>query len=216
MVQCKLKNSNCLTSRKRQLFFSSSAADFTFVCPSELIAFDHRLEEFKNRGVEAMAFLTSFHNSTHLAWKTRPSRMVVLVKSDSSRRRHQTKPPVLTMSNSSGWRCLARLYSAIHKNGCAAMMEVVKHAAARPQHRRNAANGDDLQFFEEICEVCPAGWNKEARYELYKGVALYLAKTLSWSLLLVPVFRKAPCEGLFSFYNSGQNSIKEQCSTCYS
>ena len=26
--------------------------DFTFVCPSELIAFDHRLEEFKKRNVE--------------------------------------------------------------------------------------------------------------------------------------------------------------------
>ena len=28
--------------------------DFTFVCPSELIAFDHRLEEFKKRGVQVV------------------------------------------------------------------------------------------------------------------------------------------------------------------
>ena len=28
--------------------------DFTFVCPSELIAFDHRIEEFKKRGVEVV------------------------------------------------------------------------------------------------------------------------------------------------------------------
>jgi peroxiredoxin (alkyl hydroperoxide reductase subunit C) len=28
--------------------------DFTFVCPSELIAFDHRLDEFKKRGVEVI------------------------------------------------------------------------------------------------------------------------------------------------------------------
>jgi len=28
--------------------------DFTFVCPSELIAFDHRMEEFKKRGVEVI------------------------------------------------------------------------------------------------------------------------------------------------------------------
>ena len=28
--------------------------DFTFVCPSELIAFDHRLDEFKSRGVEVI------------------------------------------------------------------------------------------------------------------------------------------------------------------
>ena len=29
-------------------------ADFTFVCPSELIAFDHRLEDFAKRGVEVI------------------------------------------------------------------------------------------------------------------------------------------------------------------
>ena len=37
--------------------------DFTFVCPSELIAFDHRLEEFKKRGVEVIDA-----RITHLAY----------------------------------------------------------------------------------------------------------------------------------------------------
>ncbi|MEQ5205072.1 redoxin domain-containing protein, partial [Providencia rettgeri] len=40
--------------------------DFTFVCPSELIAFDHRYEEFKKRGVEivGVSFDSEFvHNA---------------------------------------------------------------------------------------------------------------------------------------------------------
>ncbi len=40
--------------------------DFTFVCPSELIAFDHRLDEFKQRGVEVIGIsIDSQYN--HLA-----------------------------------------------------------------------------------------------------------------------------------------------------
>ena len=42
--------------------------DFTFVCPSELIAFDHRLEEFKQRGVEVIG-VSIDSQFTHLAWK---------------------------------------------------------------------------------------------------------------------------------------------------
>ncbi len=42
--------------------------DFTFVCPTELIAFDHRLEEFRKRNVEVIGVsIDSEH--THLAWK---------------------------------------------------------------------------------------------------------------------------------------------------
>jgi peroxiredoxin (alkyl hydroperoxide reductase subunit C) len=42
--------------------------DFTFVCPSELIAFDHRLEEFKKRGVEVIGVSIDSHFS-HNAWR---------------------------------------------------------------------------------------------------------------------------------------------------
>src|SRR5450759_2608437 len=42
--------------------------DFTFVCPSELIAFDHRLKEFKDRNVEVIGVSIDSH-CTHLAWK---------------------------------------------------------------------------------------------------------------------------------------------------
>ncbi len=45
--------------------------DFTFVCPSELIAFDHRNEEFKKRGVEVIGVSIDSHFS-HNAWKNTP------------------------------------------------------------------------------------------------------------------------------------------------
>ncbi len=42
--------------------------DFTFVCPSEIIAFDNRLQEFKDRGVEVIGVSVDSHFS-HIAWK---------------------------------------------------------------------------------------------------------------------------------------------------
>jgi peroxiredoxin (alkyl hydroperoxide reductase subunit C) len=45
--------------------------DFTFVCPSELIAFDHRLAEFTKRGVEVVA-VSIDSQFTHNAWKNTP------------------------------------------------------------------------------------------------------------------------------------------------
>ena len=45
--------------------------DFTFVCPSELIAFDHRLAEFSKRGVEVIGVSIDSH-FTHNAWRNTP------------------------------------------------------------------------------------------------------------------------------------------------
>ena len=42
--------------------------DFTFVCPSELIAFDHRFEEFQKRGVEVIG-VSIDSQFTHNAWR---------------------------------------------------------------------------------------------------------------------------------------------------
>lgn len=45
--------------------------DFTFVCPSELIALDHRIPEFKARNVEVVAVSIDSH-FTHNAWRNTP------------------------------------------------------------------------------------------------------------------------------------------------
>src|SRR5512144_3267187 len=45
--------------------------DFTFVCPSELLAFDHRIEEFQKRNVEVIGVSIDSHY-THNAWRNTP------------------------------------------------------------------------------------------------------------------------------------------------
>ena len=45
--------------------------DFSFVCPSEILAFDHRLEEFAKRECEVLGASVDSH-FTHLAWKETP------------------------------------------------------------------------------------------------------------------------------------------------
>ncbi len=45
--------------------------DFTFVCPSEIIAFDHRLDEFKKRGINVIGVSVDSQFS-HFAWKETP------------------------------------------------------------------------------------------------------------------------------------------------
>src|SRR5690606_35298690 len=45
--------------------------DFTFVCPSEIIAFSNGMNEFKTRGTEVIGMSVDSH-LTHLAWKQTP------------------------------------------------------------------------------------------------------------------------------------------------
>ncbi|RMF15787.1 MAG: peroxiredoxin, partial [Gammaproteobacteria bacterium] len=45
--------------------------DFTFVCPSELIALDHRIPEFQERNVEVIGVSIDSH-FTHNAWRNTP------------------------------------------------------------------------------------------------------------------------------------------------
>ena len=53
--------------------------DFTFVCPSELIAFDKRYEEFQKRGVEVVG--VSFDSEfVHNAWRNTPVDRAVLAR----------------------------------------------------------------------------------------------------------------------------------------
>jgi peroxiredoxin (alkyl hydroperoxide reductase subunit C) len=58
-----------LRGKKVVLFFYP--LDFTFVCPSEIIAFDKALAEFKARGTEVVGVSVDSH-FTHLAWKNTP------------------------------------------------------------------------------------------------------------------------------------------------
>ena len=61
--------SETIKGKKAVVFFYP--LDFTFVCPSELLAFDHRIEEFNKRGVEVIGVSIDSHFS-HNAWRNTP------------------------------------------------------------------------------------------------------------------------------------------------
>jgi len=61
--------SEAIKGKKAVVFFYP--LDFTFVCPSELLAFDHRMEEFQKRGVEVIGVSIDSQFS-HNAWRNTP------------------------------------------------------------------------------------------------------------------------------------------------
>lgn len=151
--------------------------DFTFVCPSELIAFDHRLEEFKKRNVEVIG-VSIDSQFTHLAWKNTPVKeggigqvgypLVADVKHDICRAYDvELDEEGVALRGS----------FLIDKTG-KVMHQVVNMLPLGRNIDEMIRMVDALQFFEEHGEVCPAGWNKgkpgmDASPE---GVAAYLAK----------------------------------------
>ena len=150
--------------------------DFTFVCPSELIAFDHRLEEFKSRGVEVVGCSVDSHFS-HLAWKNTPVNkggignvqypLVADLKKDIARDYDVLFGDAIALRGS----------FLIDKEG------VVRHQVVNDLPLgRNIDEMlrmiDALQFTEEHGEVCPAGWNKgdKGMTATGDGVAAYLTE----------------------------------------
>lgn len=150
--------------------------DFTFVCPSEIIAFDKALKRFQDKGCEIIGASTDSHFS-HLAWKSTPVDkggigdiqfpLVADLKKQISR-----DYGVLF-----GDEIALRGLFLIDKDG------VVRHATVNDLPLgRNVEEAirvlDALQFVEEHGEVCPANWSKgdEGMVPTADGVASYLAK----------------------------------------
>jgi peroxiredoxin 2/4 len=150
--------------------------DFTFVCPSELIAFDHRLAEFKQRGVEVIG-VSIDSQFTHLAWKNTPVNNGGI---------GQVQYPLIADTKHEICRAYDVEFGAagvafrgsflIDKQG------VVRHQVVNDLPLgRNVDEMlrmvDALQFTEEHGEVCPAGWNKgkAGMKASTAGVAEYLA-----------------------------------------
>lgn len=151
--------------------------DFTFVCPSELIAFDHRLEEFKKRGVEVVGVSIDSH-FTHLAWKNTPI--------DKGGIGQVGYPMVADIKHEIAKAYDVELADAgvalrgsflIDKNGIV-MHQVVNMLPLGRDIDEMLRIVDALQFFEEHGEVCPAGWKKgkAGMSASTEGVAKYLAE----------------------------------------
>lgn len=149
--------------------------DFTFVCPSELIAFDHRLADFKSRNVEVIG-VSIDSQFTHLAWKNTPINKGGI---------GQVGYPLVADIRHE----ICKAYDVEAAGGVAfrGSFLIDTHGVVRHQVVNDLPLGRDidemlrmvdaLQFHEAHGEVCPAGWNKgkAGMNASTEGVAKYLA-----------------------------------------
>jgi len=150
--------------------------DFTFVCPSELIAFDHRLGEFTSRGVEVVG-VSIDSQFTHNAWRNTAINdggigpvkypLVADVKHDICKAYDVEHPEAGVAFRGS---------FLIDKTG-QVRHQVVNDLPLGRNIDEMLRMIDALQFTEEHGEVCPAGWNKgdKGMTASTEGVAKYLA-----------------------------------------
>jgi len=136
--------------------------DFTFVCPSELIALHHRIKEFKELNVEVIA-VSIDSQFTHTAWRNTPVKEGGIGAVD------------YTMVADIG-HSICQAYGIEHAEAKVALRAaflIDKQGIVRSQTINDLPIGRNmdellrlvhaLQFFEMHGEVCPAGWTKGAK-----------------------------------------------------
>lgn len=151
--------------------------DFTFVCPSELIAFDHRLKEFAARGVEVIGVSIDSHFS-HNAWRNTPineggiGQVGYTLVADM---KHEICQAYGVEHPEAG--VAFRGTFLIDLNG-QVRHQVVNDLPLGRDIDELLRMVDALQFHEEHGEVCPAGWNKgdKGMNASPDGVAAYLSE----------------------------------------
>jgi peroxiredoxin (alkyl hydroperoxide reductase subunit C) len=168
--------SEYIKGRYAVLFFYP--LDFTFVCPSEILAFNAKLDEFKKRNCQVLGISVD-SKFTHLAWKkTLPENGGI--------------GPVQYPLVSDLKKEIASSYGVLFEKAGVAFRGlflidtkgVVRHALVNDLPLgRNVDEAlrmvDALQFVETHGDqVCPANWTKgaEAMQSTAEGVATYLAK----------------------------------------
>ncbi len=150
--------------------------DFTFVCPSEIIAFSHRIEEFTSRGVNVIGVSVDSQFS-HFAWRETPVEKGGIGKVKF--------PLVADLSKQ-----ISKDYDVLFGGSVALRGSFLIDADGTVRHSvvndlplgRNIDEMirmvDTMIFTNEHGEVCPAGWQKgdEGMKADTEGVADYLAK----------------------------------------
>lgn len=150
--------------------------DFTFVCPSEIIAHDNRIARFKELGVEVVGVSVD-SQYTHYAWRNLPL--------DKGGIGPIQFPMVADVSHA-----ITQAYGIEHPDGVAlrASFLIDRHGIVQHQVVNNLPLGrnvdemlrmvEALQFTEEFGEVCPANWQKgkKGMKPTAEGVAGYLAE----------------------------------------
>jgi peroxiredoxin 2/4 len=153
--------------------------DFTFVCPSEIIAFDAALAQFEKRNAQVLGVSVDSH-FTHLAWKNTPRKEGGI---------GPIKYPLVSDLNKN----IARSYGVLLNDSIAlrGLFLIDKAGTVRHLLINDLPLGrsideairvlDALQFNEEHGDVCPANWHQgeEAMKPTAAGVASYLAKHAS-------------------------------------
>ena len=175
---------------KNHVLFFFYPKDFTFVCPSELHAFQAKLGEFESRGVKVVACSTDTEES-HWGWLQVPKNQGGI---------QGVKYPIVADTSktiSEAFGVLAGEYDydvegnmiatgpmiayrglfLIDKSGTV-MHELVNMFPLGRNVDEALRMVDALQFFEENGEVCPANWHKgdEGMKASFDGVADYLGK----------------------------------------
>ncbi len=150
--------------------------DFTFVCPTEIIAHDKRIDEFKKRCVEVVCVYIDSQFS-HFAWRNTP-----VEKGGIGPIRF---PMVADVKHE-----IAQAYGIEHTEAGVALRAsflIDKEGVVRHQVVNDLPLGrnvdemlrvvDALQFHEQHGEVCPAGWHKgeDGMKPTADGVAEYLS-----------------------------------------
>lgn len=151
--------------------------DFTFVCPSELIALDHRMNDFKARNVEVVA-VSIDSQFTHNAYRKTPIEQGGI------------GPVQYTMAADVN-HGICQAYGIEHPAAAVALRAafiIDKKGMVRSQIVNDLPIGreieeilrliDAVQYADEHGEVCPAGWRKgrQAMKASPEGVAQYLAE----------------------------------------
>lgn len=148
--------------------------DFTFVCPSEILAMDHRVKDFAEKGFNVIG-VSIDSDVVHFAWKNTPI--------DQGGIGNVTFPMVSDITKQ-----ISRDYDVL-VNGAVALRgsflidkdQVVRHAVINdlPLGRNMdemLRMADALLLVQEHGEVCPAGWQKgqEGMKPTADGVKQYL------------------------------------------
>jgi peroxiredoxin (alkyl hydroperoxide reductase subunit C) len=135
--------------------------DFTFVCPSEILAFDEALQEFRERETEVVGVSVDSHY-THIAWRNTPveeggvGRIGFPLVSDLSK--EIARDYGVLIDDEVALRGLF----LIDREG------IIRHAVINdmplgrsvPEALRMV---DSLRFHEEKGELCPANWQPGGR-----------------------------------------------------
>jgi peroxiredoxin (alkyl hydroperoxide reductase subunit C) len=174
---------------KKEVIFFFYPKDFTFVCPTEILAFQDKLKEFEKRNVAIVGCSTDTENS-HLAWLSTPKKqggiqgvtypiVADVAKTISVNYEVLAGHFEMNENNQMVFEGIPLAYRGtflIDKNG------IIRHMLVNDLPLGRSIDEtlrmvDALQYHEKHGEVCPANWEegKEAMSATREGVAEYLS-----------------------------------------